>query len=173
MDNKTAERSGRGPVAGRKNSYGSGPVWSGQLAAVLCSLSQALCLPGLNPRRWLTAYALPMGGDGFTESLPNPNRNSFRASSLQSGIKPLPLNDPLRTLPMISRRVSGDPSPEAEPFVPPLRARSLTEGPLIRFPEAPECRFARHLACLLPRPDPCDNSSRSLCSTDPTPDETS
>jgi transposase len=33
MDNNTAERTIRGPVVGRKNYYGSGALWSGQLAA--------------------------------------------------------------------------------------------------------------------------------------------
>jgi transposase len=56
MDNNTAERSGRGPVVGRKNYYGSGAVWSGELAATLFSLFQTLCLWGLNPRLWLTTY---------------------------------------------------------------------------------------------------------------------
>ncbi len=56
MDNNTAERSQRGPVVGRKNYYGSGSVWSGSLAAMLFSLFQTLCLWGLNPRLWLTAY---------------------------------------------------------------------------------------------------------------------
>jgi transposase len=56
MDNNTAERSERGPVVGRKNYYGSGSVWSGELAAILFSLFQTLCLWGINPRSWLTAY---------------------------------------------------------------------------------------------------------------------
>lgn len=56
MDNNTAERSERGPVVGRKNYYGSGSVWSGQLAAMQFSLFQTLCLWGLNPRLWLSAY---------------------------------------------------------------------------------------------------------------------
>ena len=56
MDNNTAERSERGPVVGRKNYYGSGSVWSGQLAAMLFSLFQTLCLWNLNPRLWLTGY---------------------------------------------------------------------------------------------------------------------
>jgi transposase len=56
MDNNTAERSGRGPVVCRKNYYGSGSVWSGQLAAMLFSLFQTLCLWDLNPRLWLAAY---------------------------------------------------------------------------------------------------------------------
>ena len=42
MDNNTAERAERGPVVGRKNYYGSGAVWSGQLAAMLFSLLQTL-----------------------------------------------------------------------------------------------------------------------------------
>src|SRR6516225_9610222 len=56
MDNNTAERAQRGPVVGRKNYYGSGAVWAGQLAAMLFSLFQTLCLWHLNPRAWLTAY---------------------------------------------------------------------------------------------------------------------
>jgi transposase len=56
MDNNTAERSERGPVVLRKNSYGSGAVWAGELAAMLFSVFQTLCLWGLNPRRWLQAY---------------------------------------------------------------------------------------------------------------------
>ena len=56
MDNKTAERSERGPVVGRKNSDGSGAVGSGRWAAMLFSLFPTLALWGLNPRLWLTAY---------------------------------------------------------------------------------------------------------------------
>jgi len=43
-------------VVGRKNYYGSGSVWSGELAAILFSLFQTLCSWGINPRTWLTAY---------------------------------------------------------------------------------------------------------------------
>jgi transposase len=56
LDNNTAERAQRGPVVGRKNYYGSGAVWAGRLAAMMFSLLQTLCLWGLNPRAWLTAY---------------------------------------------------------------------------------------------------------------------
>jgi transposase len=56
MDNNTAERSERGPVVGRKNYYGSGSLWSGQLAAMLFSLFQTLALWNINPRVWLTEY---------------------------------------------------------------------------------------------------------------------
>src|SRR4029077_10205619 len=56
LDKNTAERVQRGPVVLRKNSYGSGSVWSGTLAAMLESLFQTLCLWNLNPRLWLSAY---------------------------------------------------------------------------------------------------------------------
>jgi transposase len=56
LDNNTAERAERGPVVGRKNYYGSGAVWAGELAAVLFSVLQTLCLWNINPRVWLTEY---------------------------------------------------------------------------------------------------------------------
>jgi transposase len=56
MDNNASERCHRGPVVGRKNFYGSGAIWSGQLATMLFSMFQTLALWGLCPRRWLTAY---------------------------------------------------------------------------------------------------------------------
>jgi len=56
MDNNTAERAERGPVVGRKNYYGSGAVWAGQLAAMLFSLFATLKQWQLNPRAWLTWY---------------------------------------------------------------------------------------------------------------------
>jgi transposase len=56
MDNNTAERVQRGPVVLRKNSYGSGAVWAGELAAMLFSVFGTLCLWDINPRVWLSAY---------------------------------------------------------------------------------------------------------------------
>jgi len=56
MDNNTAERCHRGPVVGRKNFYGSGALWSGQLAAMLFSLFQTAQVWGLDVAKWLTAY---------------------------------------------------------------------------------------------------------------------
>jgi transposase len=55
-DNNAAERALRGPVVGRKNYRGSGAEWSGQLAAMLFSVFQTLCLWDINPRAWLEAY---------------------------------------------------------------------------------------------------------------------
>ena len=40
LDNNQAERALRGPVVGRKNYYGSGAQWSGELSATLFSLFQ-------------------------------------------------------------------------------------------------------------------------------------
>jgi transposase len=56
LDNNTAQRVQRGPVVGRKNYYGSGSLWSGQLAAMLFSLFQTLALWNINPRVWLREY---------------------------------------------------------------------------------------------------------------------
>jgi len=56
MDNNQAERDLRNPVVGRKNYYGSGSVWSGQLTAQLFTLLQTLLLWKLNPRHWLAVY---------------------------------------------------------------------------------------------------------------------
>ena len=64
MDNNTAERAERGPVVGRKNYYGSGALWSGQLAAMLFSLFQTLALWNVNPRLWLTAYLQACAASG-------------------------------------------------------------------------------------------------------------
>ncbi len=61
MDNNTAERAHRGPVVGRKNYYGSGALWSGQLATMLFSLFQTLALWNLNPRVWLVEYLQACG----------------------------------------------------------------------------------------------------------------
>jgi len=56
MDNNTSERRGRGPAVARKNFYGSGSLWSGQLAAAAFSIFATLALWGFNPRKWLTWY---------------------------------------------------------------------------------------------------------------------
>ena len=56
MDNNLAENTIRMPVNGRKDYYGSGSIWSAELAATLFSILQTLVLWGINPRRWLTLY---------------------------------------------------------------------------------------------------------------------
>lgn len=56
LDNNKGERCQRGPVVARKNFYGSGALWSGQLAAMLFSLFQTLQLWNMDTGKWLTAY---------------------------------------------------------------------------------------------------------------------
>ena len=56
MDNNRSERRLRGPAVGRKNYYGSGAVWSGQLAMMLFSLFATLSQWTINPRHWLRWY---------------------------------------------------------------------------------------------------------------------
>ena len=56
MDNNAAERALRNPVVGRKNSYGSGRVWSAHLAAMMWSVLQTVLLWGLNPHHWLSTF---------------------------------------------------------------------------------------------------------------------
>jgi transposase len=56
MDNNTSERRARGPAVARKNFYGSGSLWSGQLAVAAFSILATLAVWELNPRKWLTWY---------------------------------------------------------------------------------------------------------------------
>jgi transposase len=56
MDNNASERRGRGPALARKNFYGSGSKWSGELAAAAFSIFATLSMYKLNPRKWLTWY---------------------------------------------------------------------------------------------------------------------
>jgi transposase len=100
MDNNAAERSERGPALGRKNYYGSGALWSGQLAAMLFSLVQTLQLWGLSCHRWLTAYlqacaeaggVVPANTDAF---LPwNLNAEQRQAWTLKTERVPVPPDD--------------------------------------------------------------------------------
>jgi transposase len=64
MDNNSAETSLRNPATGRKNYYGSGAVWSANLAAMLFSILQTVILWELNPRHWLYAYLTACAENG-------------------------------------------------------------------------------------------------------------
>jgi transposase len=55
-DNNAAERALRPAVVGRKNFYGSGSEWSGQLAATMFSLLMTMRCWQVNPRTWLSDY---------------------------------------------------------------------------------------------------------------------
>ena len=56
LDNNRAENAIRSPVTGRKAYYGSGSIWSAELAAMLFSILQTLVLWKINPRHWLMVY---------------------------------------------------------------------------------------------------------------------
>lgn len=56
MDNNTAERGLRNPIVGRKIYYGSGSIWSAELAAALFTIFKTLKLWKINIHTWLLAY---------------------------------------------------------------------------------------------------------------------
>ena len=64
MDNNQAERSLRNAVTGRKRYYGSGRVWSAELAALMFTVLQTVLLWGINPRHWLSAYLTACADNG-------------------------------------------------------------------------------------------------------------
>ena len=56
MDNNLSERKLREPVLGRKNYYGCGSLWSGDLTAALFTILQTARLNRLHPKKFLKAY---------------------------------------------------------------------------------------------------------------------
>ncbi|MFQ5917622.1 MAG: IS66 family transposase [Candidatus Binatia bacterium] len=64
MDNNLAERGVRNPVTARHRFYGSGCVWSAQLAAIMFTLLQTLLLWDINPRHWLRCYLTTCAENG-------------------------------------------------------------------------------------------------------------
>lgn len=64
MDNNAAERAIRPAVVGRKNFYGSGSQWSGQLAATMYSVLMTAKLWRLNARTWLSQYLHACAANG-------------------------------------------------------------------------------------------------------------
>ena len=56
MDNNAAEQSLRLPVVGRKNFYGAGSGWSGELTGWMFTVFMTLNLWGINPWFWFSGY---------------------------------------------------------------------------------------------------------------------
>jgi len=56
MDNNAAERANRPVAVARKNFYGSGAAWSGELACACFTILATLGQQGICPRRYLQAY---------------------------------------------------------------------------------------------------------------------
>lgn len=74
MDNNAAERALRPAVVGRKNFYGSGSQWSGELAATMFSVLMTMRRWQVNPRTWLSAYLQACAEHG---NRPPPNLHAF------------------------------------------------------------------------------------------------
>ena len=74
MDNNASERALRTPVVGRKNYYGSGSCWSGELAADLFTIFATLEMNGINGRTWMLEYLSAVAAHGCTAP---PNATSF------------------------------------------------------------------------------------------------
>jgi transposase len=64
LDNNGAERAGRPAALGRKNYYGSGSVWSGELQVMMLTLFQTLALHGVKDREYLLAYLTACAKNG-------------------------------------------------------------------------------------------------------------
>lgn len=64
MDNNGAERAARPAAVARKNYYGSGAKWSGELLIMLFSLLQTLLLHKKDPRKYLTGYLQACANNG-------------------------------------------------------------------------------------------------------------
>jgi transposase len=56
MDNNAAERANRPVAVARKNFYGSGAAWSGELACAGFTILATLGQQGICPRRYLQGY---------------------------------------------------------------------------------------------------------------------
>jgi len=64
MDNNLSEQALRNAVVGKKCYYGSGSLWSGELAADLFSIFTTLEMNGINPRTWLLEYLTAVAKNG-------------------------------------------------------------------------------------------------------------
>jgi transposase len=71
MDNNYSERLIRGPVVGRKNYYGSGAEWSGQLAVTMFSIFSTLAIWKINPHAWLNRYFIACAESGGVPENPD------------------------------------------------------------------------------------------------------
>ena len=121
MDNNTAERDMRGPVVGRKNFFGSGALWSGQLAATLYSLFATLKLHGINARTWMLAYLQACACNGgqapkdlssfLPWSMNEAHLQVMRASVSMAPMEPITPKSAAPPSPHPSRARSGGPAP--------------------------------------------------------------
>lgn len=97
MDNNPAERELRGLVVGRKNYYGSGAVWSGELAAKLYSIFRTLNIWHINPQTWLASYLDACAHEG---GIAPKDATSFLPWNMPAGMR--------RDLTIVSKTTSMD-----------------------------------------------------------------
>jgi transposase len=93
LDNNGAERAGRPVAVGRKNYYGSGSVWSGELMAIMMTLFQTLALHGVDDRGYLTAYLMACAqnqGQAPSDLTPWLPWNFKAASPAPASVAPVP-----------------------------------------------------------------------------------
>jgi len=113
MDNNTAERDMRGPVVGRKNFFGSGALWSGQLAATLYSLFATLKLHGINARTWMLAYLEACAGNG---GQPPKDLSSFLPWSMdEARLQVMRASVPMAAIEPITPKGAAPPLPPSTP----------------------------------------------------------
>jgi transposase len=110
MDNNAAERALRLPVTGRKNYYGSGSVWSAQLAALLFSVLQTVLLWELNPHQWLTAFLQACADHGGKSP---PDLSSFLPWEMTAERRRQLARPVAVTVPTFSRPLQAEGEPEA------------------------------------------------------------
>jgi transposase len=83
LDNNRAERLLRGCVIQRKNSYGNGSEWSGQLSAKLFSIFQTWLINGLDPESMLLDY---FNACSHAPGHPPPNIDKFLPWKMPPGL---------------------------------------------------------------------------------------
>lgn len=69
MDNNVAERQLRNSIVGRKNYYGSGSIWSSELAAMLFSIFDTLKIWKISTSGWLAYYLQACAENGDTPNI--------------------------------------------------------------------------------------------------------
>jgi hypothetical protein len=120
---------------GRKNYWGSGATWAGELAERCFSLFATLLLAGINVRTWLTAYfnaCAEAGGQApvWAERLLPWNLDGVALSAFQQAQQGYQLSPEVRRiLDVFSAQAPAHVSPVAQPPPRPMPGTSARAGP--------------------------------------------
>lgn len=175
MDNSEAERRLRGPAMGRKNYWGSGAVWAGELAERCFSLFATLLLAGLNVRTWLTAYLTACAEAGgkappFAErllpwNLSDEQRQAF-AQPLDANALPGEVRACLDALAESSACAASSLAPPAVPQPPLPASEPPTAGgePVSPLAPRPHAGSPSPMATSLPFTEPTGSTTQPLSS---------